>query len=160
MRVTKYNLLLNEEQHPYLVKEQSENCPEVSAMNSPRNIKDVMDRVFKASFQAEEHVWVIALNAKCKPLGIFEVSHGIADASFLGCREVFTRLMLCGAVQFTIIHNHLSGDVSPSIEDINSTKKFVEAGKMMGIRLCDHIILGQDDYYSFYENGMMKEETK
>lgn len=64
MRVTKYDMLLNEEQHPYLVKEESRNCPNVDKMTSPEKIKKVMDDVFNASYLAEEHVWVIAMNAK------------------------------------------------------------------------------------------------
>lgn len=149
MRVTKYDMLLNEEQHPYLVKEESRNCPDVDKMISPQKIKKVMDDVFNASYLAEEHVWIVAMNVKCRPLGVFEISHGNVSASIVGTREIFMRLMLCGASQFVMVHNHPTGDVSPSKCDMDTTKEVVEAGKLMKIELCDHIIVGTDGYYSF-----------
>ena len=155
MRVTKYDMLLNEEQHPYLVKEESKNCPDVDKMTSPEKIKKVMDDVFNASYLAEEHVWVIAMNVRCRPLGIFEISHGNVSTSLVGTREIFMRLMLCGASQFVMVHNHPTGDVSPSKYDINTTKEVVEAGKLMKIELCDHIIVGTDGYYSFRAGNLI-----
>ena len=62
MRVTKYDMLLNEEQHPYLVKEESRNCQDVDKMTSPEKIKKGMDNVFNASYLAGDHVSVIAVN--------------------------------------------------------------------------------------------------
>ena len=92
MRVTKYDMLLNEEQHPYLVKEESRNCPDVEKMISPQKIKKVMDDVFNASYLAEEHVWIVAMNVKCRPLGVFEISHGNVSISLVGTREILCAL--------------------------------------------------------------------
>ena len=71
------------------------------------------------------------------------------------------RNVLCGASAFIVIHNHPSGELSISKEDVSTTKKLYEAGELMGIHLLDHIIIGREDekeaYYSMAEHGLLKE---
>lgn len=117
---------------------------------------DMLCTVFEADRQAEEHGYLIAMDVKNKPVGVFEISHGAASFSVLQTREVFIRLLLCGASGFILAHNHPSGDPSPSEEDIEVTKKFTEAGKLMAVPLIDHIIIGDGRYYSMRENGILK----
>ena len=100
---------------------------------------------------AEEYMWMIAMDSKCKPIGIFEISHGTVNATLASPREVFTRLCLCGATSFVLVHNHPSGDCSPSKDDIQTTERMGECGKLMNIPLNDHIVIGEG-YYSFKEN--------
>ena len=104
---------------------------------------------------AEEYVYMAALACKGKVLGVFEVSHGTGNSSFLRPREVFMRLLLAGASSFVVIHNHPSGDCTPSKVDIDITRVLKEAGNMMGIPLIDHIIAGGSDHYSFYKHGLL-----
>lgn len=59
------------------------------------------------------------------------------------------RALLCGAVNIIIVHNHPSGSVRPSLEDVKVTKKIKDASKLIGLNFCDHIIIGQDGYFSF-----------
>lgn len=61
---------------------------------------------------------------------------------------------MIGAVSIIIIHNHPTGDVNPSHQDIETTKKIIEVGKLLGIKIDDHVIVGQNNYYSFFENGL------
>ncbi|MBO6195168.1 MAG: DNA repair protein RadC [Bacilli bacterium] len=70
-------------------------------------------------------------------------------------REVFKNAFLLSADSIILIHNHPSNDVLPSKEDINLTKKIIEIGKISGIKVIDHIIFGNNNYYSFYENNDM-----
>lgn len=154
MRITKYTTYLDEDRKPILVKEKSNNYPDVCSLNNPKKIVDMMNAVYNASMLTEEYVWVVALNTKCKPIGIFEVSHGTINESFISPREIFMKLCLCGAVSFVVIHNHPSGDCDPSNADIEMTKKIKQCSELMNITMNDHIIIG-DNYYSFMEDGQL-----
>lgn len=154
MRITKYTTHLDSDRKPVLVKESSSNYPEVCKLNSPEKIYKMIDAVYNASVLTEEYMWMIALDAKCNPIGIFEVSHGIVSATLITPREIFMKLLLCGAVNFVLVHNHPSGDVTPSQEDIKITERIKESGEMISVNLLDHIIVGSG-YYSLHENGIL-----
>lgn len=148
MRISKYGVELeNKGRLPVLVKESSTNYGGTTLQN-PEEIVEMMNYVFHADAKAEEHLWVLALNNKCHPIGIFEISHGTINASLVTPREIFVRLCLCGAVGFVVIHNHPSGDIAPSKEDFSITKRLKEVGDLMQIPLYDHIIIGNNMYYS------------
>lgn len=157
MRITKYNVMLDENRKNILVAESTKNYPSLGNAKAADKIVDVMNVVFEADRQAEEHVWLMAMDAKCKIIGIFEVTHGAVSTSVASTREIFVRLCLCGASIFALCHNHPSGDPSPSNEDCLFTKKLEEASKLMDIHLVDHIIIGDHCYYSFSENGLLEE---
>lgn len=152
MRITKYSTELDTDRKNILVKENSKNCPEIDKLDSPKKISDMLNYLYNAKSKAEEYMWLIALDTKCNPLGIFEISHGTVNASLVSPREIFIRLCLCGAVKCILAHNHSSGDTVPSKEDIEVTMRIKEAGELMDINLLDHIIVGED-YYSFRENN-------
>lgn len=152
MRVIKYTTHLDEDRKPILVKESCNNYPEICNLNSPERITDMMNAVYKANALPEEYVWVIALNTKCVPIGIFEVFHGTVNASLISPREIFVRMLLCGATNFVLVHNHPSGDTTPSEEDIKVTQRVKDGGDLLNVKLLDHIIIG-NDYYSFQENN-------
>ena len=95
---------------------------------------------------------MIALDSKQKPLGVFEISHGIVNMTICNPREIFIKALLCGASGIVIAHNHPSGDTTPLKEDIESYNCLKEAGRLIGINVLDSIIVG-DSYYSFMENG-------
>ena len=78
---------------------------------------------------------------------------GTANYSLVHPRDIFKEAYLLNASSIICVHNHPSGDVKPSKEDINMTIRIREVGLIMGIRLDDHIIIGDDKYYSFLENG-------
>lgn len=152
MRLNKYTTRLDDNKLTILVKESSCNYNAVDSLSSASKVFRMMNDAFSASLQAEEYVWVIALNTKCRPVGIFEISHGTVNMSVVEPREVFIRLCLCGAVSFIMVHNHPSGDVCPSDSDDKLTSRMKEAGKMMRIEMLDHIIIGQN-YYSYQESA-------
>ena len=70
-------------------------------------------------------------------------------------RDIFKEAYLLSACNFICIHNHPSGDSKPSKEDIMITKKIKEISVIHGIKLMDHIIIGSDNYFSFYDNNML-----
>ena len=83
------------------------------------------------------------------------ISIGSLSANVVHPREVFRTACVVSASSIIVAHNHPSGDPAPSREDIEITKKLAEAGKMIGIELLDHVILGQDRNYGFKESGML-----
>ena len=78
---------------------------------------------------------------------------GTLDHSLVHPREVFKEAISVSASSIICIHNHPSGNVMPSRNDIEITKRLIEIGEMLGIRVVDHVIIGIDKYYSFLENG-------
>ena len=154
MRITEYTIELDNDKRNVLVKEDSKNCTFINRLDSPEKIVDMLNYIFNAKYKAEEHLWLIALDTKCNPTGVFEVSHGIVNTSLSSPREVFVRLCLIGAINFILVHNHPSGDTTPSKSDMEVTSRMKECGNMMNIPLLDHIIIG-DGYYSFKENNMI-----
>jgi len=83
------------------------------------------------------------------------VSTGTINASQVHPREVFRAAILNGASRVIVLHNHPSGDPKPSPEDIAMTARLKEAGKIIGINLLDHIIVGQNRYFSFADKGIL-----
>lgn len=102
-----------------------------------------------------EQVMLLLLDTKCHKIRDFVISKGTVNAAMAEPREVFQKALRYGAVNIIILHNHPSGDVTPSKADIMLTKRLTEVGKLVGIALVDHIIIGNNTYMSFQENGMM-----
>ena len=80
---------------------------------------------------------------------------GTLNKSLVHPREIFKGAYLSSAAYIICIHNHPSGNVIPSNEDINITESLVNIGKIQGIPVIDHIIIGDNNYYSFYENELI-----
>ena len=94
------------------------------------------------------------LNTKNEPIAVNVVSVGSLNSSIIHPREIFKVALLCNAASFILFHNHPSGSVEPSSEDISATQRIKECGVFMGISLIDHIIVGDEKFYSMLENGM------
>lgn len=106
-------------------------------------------------YATQEYVYAVYLDQKCKYLRKQEITKGTVNASLISPREIFLEAMRCGAVQLVLVHNHPSGNVSPSREDIQITHQVKDAGELLQIRLIDHIIVGPQSYYSFAEHRML-----
>lgn len=156
MRITEYRARINKENNlNELVKEKAVNYQADSKqLNSPDAIAEMMKSVFYMNERAEEYVYMLALDTRRKPIGVFEISHGTVNMSMINPREVFVRALLVGAVSIVLIHNHPSGDTTASREDINATKRLSECGKLLGVTLLDHIVIGHD-YTSLKANGCL-----
>jgi DNA repair protein RadC len=103
--------------------------------------------------QDKEHFWAIGLDTKLKVKYIEVVTMGTLDASLVHPREVFRFAIMNGVASLIIGHNHPSGDVSPSSEDRSVTKRLAEAGRLLGIPLHDHLIIGEgEEFYSFAQS--------
>lgn len=154
MRVNKYTIHLDNNKLATLVKENSTNYPNLTSLSSPDKIVSMMNDVFFANKQTEEHMWMIACDVKCKLIGVFEISHGTLNGSFANPREMFVRLCLSNAYGFVLVHNHPSGDPTPSQDDIVVTKRIKQASDILGFALLDHIVIG-DEYTSFADYQLL-----
>lgn len=102
---------------------------------------------------SKEHFYLIALNTKNWSIG--EVSVGTLNANIVQPREVFSEAIKNKAASVIIVHNHPSGDLQPSGEDIKVTIDLKEAGKILGIEVLDHIIVTKSNFFSFKEQKII-----
>lgn len=147
--VMEYKTELNENRHNVLVEKEGHECPE-GPLATPEAAVRFMQAVFHPGCQAEEYVYMVALDRKSRPLGVFEVSHGSAWGSLCEPREIFIKALLCGASGIILAHNHTSGDITPSKEDTAVYWRVKQAGELLGVPLVDSLIIGSG-YYSFQE---------
>ena len=152
MRINNYRVEKNDKK-AVLVKESGVNYPKHDNLMNPESIYEMLCDIFRADVCAEEHVWLICMDAKMHVIGVFEVSHGSTNNSIVGTREIFTRICLCGASGFILAHNHPSGDPAPSVPDCQITKKLSAAAKLMDVQFFDHIIVGEENYVSMKERN-------
>jgi DNA repair protein RadC len=108
-------------------------------------MKDLRKEVFR----------VLLLSRSNRLIKEVTISEGTLDASIVHPRDVFREALLESAAGVILLHNHPSGNPSPSEEDIRITKQLVEAGRVMGIKVYDHIILAGEDYRSLADEGLI-----
>jgi DNA repair protein RadC len=103
-----------------------------------------------------EHFWALALNTKNQLLKIIEVSIGSLNASIVHPRELFKDAVKVSAASIVVVHNHPSGDPTPSAADIQLTRRLVKAGDVLGIEVLDHVVIGDGAVHaSLRELGLM-----
>lgn len=137
------------------VREQQINyaVPANIAVTDPSIVMDIVNTAFDVSNADREYLGVIVLDTKNKIAGVHIVSMGTLSASVAHPREIFKLAVLNNAAGIILWHNHPSGDVAPSKEDLTLTDRIKAAGELMGIALIDHIIVGAGTYYSFRQEG-------
>lgn len=105
--------------------------------------------------ETKEKLLLSMFDAKSNLLGDEVVSVGTVNYSLVSPREIFIKALECHAVHIVLLHNHPSGDPTPSEADIMVTQRVMESGSILGIALADHIIIGDNRYISFRENGLL-----
>ena len=139
-----------------LVKETTTVSEYEYPMQNPDDVRDFLINICKLDRQPQETLMVIALNAKGKIIGYTTSSIGDIVSSIVHPREIFKYLISCNAAAGIICHNHPSEDPEPSTEDISTTGRIVKAGELLGIRIVDHIIIGNEtEYVSLKAEGLM-----
>lgn len=101
----------------------------------------------------QEHFYCIYLDNKKKVIKDKLLFIGTLNHSIVHPREVFKNAYLCSASSIILVHNHPSGNVIPSKQDLDITKNLIAVGSILGIKVVDHVIIGKNNYYSFLENG-------
>ncbi|MGN7457492.1 JAB domain-containing protein [Paenibacillus pasadenensis] len=121
-----------------------------------RRVKDAATLLQSLIGDADrEHFVILLMDTKNQIVGIQTVSTGTLNQALVHPREVFKAAILANASGIICAHNHPSGVLEPSIEDLTVTKRLVEAGELIGIEVMDHIIVSEDSYHSMREYGQM-----
>ncbi|MCI9063009.1 MAG: DNA repair protein RadC [Clostridia bacterium] len=132
-------------------------CEITSRMNKPSNYrkititkpKDVADLLMSdLQFEKNEIVKLIILNNKNTILKIIDVSRGRGNSALIDIKFILSETIKMGAPQIILVHNHPSGDATPSKKDIETTEKVKSAAELLGVRLLDHIVIGNMCYRS------------
>ena len=122
-------------------------------ISKPEDIYDLVKDDMK--YFEQEHFRVLMLNTKNIVINIKDIFIGASDSSVIETRKVFKEALKYNAKNITICHNHPSGDPNPSKEDVNISLRIKEAGKIIGIDLLDHIIIGDNRFVSLKYKGVI-----
>ena len=131
---------------------------DIISCTNPSNIINYFNYLFKNKKQ--EEFYVLYLDNKKKYLDKKKLFVGSINLSVSHPREIFKEAYLLSSSYIICIHNHPSGDATPSKEDIMFTKKIKDIGDLHGIYLLDHIVIGNNNYYSFYEDNNIVTHNK
>ncbi len=155
MEIKKYNIELGEDKQCKLIEERNYSYPGSVEFSNPENIAKVICSTLRLDKQIEEHALLLCLTTKNKLIGIFEISHGTNRMTLIDMRSIFIRALMVNASSIIVIHNHPSGDPTPSQEDIKITKKLKDAADLMSIPLLDHIIVCDGCFESMLDKGTL-----
>lgn len=122
-------------------------------IRSPRDAAELLAEQLR--YLQKEHFVCLFLNTKNQVIAQETLSIGSLNASIVHPREVFRAAIKYGSASIVCAHNHPSGDPAPSSEDIAITKRLVESGRIVGIDVLDHIVVGDGHFVSLKEQGMM-----
>ena len=122
-------------------------------INNAKDVFDYFEIFFK--YETQEKMLAIFLNSKNEILESKIIFTGTANQSLVHVRDIYKEGILVNAIKIICLHNHPSGNPNPSKEDEYTTKRLKEAGQIIGIPLVDHIIIGDNKYYSFLENDVL-----
>jgi DNA repair protein RadC len=120
---------------------------------SPQDVADYL--MPRLTDPKKEHFFAVLLDVKSRVIRLHTVSIGTLDSSLVHPREVFKEAIAASSSSVIVAHNHPSGDPSPSSEDKKVTTRLVEAGKLLGIDVLDHIVFGEDQWCSLKQLGLM-----
>ena len=123
------------------------------SINHPSKIVDWLNN--KIGYLEQEHFLIVFLNHRNEIITSRNMYVGLSNSCNVSVREVYTQALRLNASKILLVHNHPSGNIEPSREDIQVTNQFVEAGKLCGIQVIDHIIVSHNRYFSFKEKQMI-----
>lgn len=146
--------------HPYrvprykigLVREPGYLSP-THTISDSRSVFDALGPLFEGLDR--EQFAICCLDAKHAIIGVNIVSTGSLTLSIVHPREVFKLAILLNSAALICVHNHPSGDPTPSVEDRSMTKRLKDAGELIGIALLDHVVFGEGRYFSFADQGAL-----
>lgn len=127
---------------------------ENTRITSPDEAHEIIEKVFSLSKKPKEHFGILTLSTKNTVLGAHIIHIGSLNASIVHPREVYQMAILNNSAGIIAFHNHPSGSLEASPEDIEVTKRLYEAGKIIGIDLMDHLIIGRNGVLSMKTKGL------
>ncbi len=130
-----------------------EGKPSKAELNNPLAVFNFMKR--RARGLDREHFWRIDVDSRSKPISVDTVSVGTLSASLVHPREFFRPALVLPTAGVIAIHNHPSGETTPSPEDKDATNRLRRAGELLGVPLLDHVIVSDTSFFSFKEAGLL-----
>jgi DNA repair protein RadC len=143
--VAAFELARRSDDTPFVKERADLSDPKEVARRARSNVKDWRKECFLTFY----------VDSRNRHMGGDEVSVGSLDTTLAHPREVFERAIRAGAAGVIVVHNHPSGDPTPSDDDIRLTRRLTEAGKILGIRLLDHVVVSRDSHYSFRSHALV-----
>lgn len=126
-------------------------------IRGPENVAEYLREIWNPrTLELSEDFLLLCLNNSHQVIGWVKISSGGFAATYVDPRLIFAVALQTAASAIVLAHNHPSGDLNPSDEDKRVTERLVEAGKLLNIRVLDHVILTRDDSYSFRENDLIR----
>jgi len=125
----------------------------IKKINSAKDVFDLMSSILFDKKQ--EHFYVLHLNSKNEVISFKLIAIGTLNSVVIHPREIFKEAIRESAQSIILVHNHPSGDCSPSLEDKEITSKLEKASELIGIDLLDHIIIGREKWFSFDDEGII-----
>ena len=130
-----------------------EKIPKKTPLTSPKLVADYFCK--KLGREKKEHFVILLLDSRNNLIKMSDISVGTLNANLVHPREVFQSAIQCSATAVILVHNHPSGDLKPSEDDIGITKRIAKAGKIIGIDVLDHIIITKSEAFSFKEKKLI-----
>jgi DNA repair protein RadC len=125
------------------------------AIRTPKDVVDIMMKYLR--YEAKENFYVLILDTKNQVINISKISEGSVNTSIVNPANVFKEVLKYETSNsIVLVHNHPSGDPTPSIDDVNITEQIIKAGKLLNIEIIDHIIIGDGIYTSFKKEEIIK----
>ena len=129
---------------------------ELTKVISSKDAADFFRQIWSERMQYIEEFYMLLLNRSNSIIGYLKLSEGGCSGTVVDAKIVFQAALKANAQSIIMCHNHPSGNLKPSSEDISLTKKICEAGKALDISVLDHVILTYESYFSFADEGMMQ----
>lgn len=128
---------------------------DMQKITSSKDCESVFRNIWSPQLELREEFYLLLLNRANKVIGWHCISQGGLDSTVADIRIIFSIALKCVATGIIVAHNHPSGNLKPSETDIVLTRKIKEAGKLLDITLFDHLILSNEGYYSFADEGLL-----
>jgi DNA repair protein RadC len=135
------------------IKKENKPLENLTRFTTPSQVFEHLDYEFRD--RRKEYFMALLLDGKNRIIKRVQISEGSLNQSIVHPREVFNMAVRDSAAAIILLHNHPTGDPTPSPEDLEVTRRLCEAGELMGIKVLDHIIIGDGEFYSFSERGVM-----
>lgn len=137
--------LVRDEENSYITRK----------ITSPDDVRDMAIHLLGLDSKDTEEFWVLHISTRSILSGLSLISKGSLNETICHPREVFKAAILNNSASIILMHNHPSGEADPSGNDKATTERLVEAGKIIGIRVLDHVVIGNDSMFSFKENALI-----
>ena len=132
-----------------------ENAPAYLKDHRIRRAEDVYELMYDLQLEGKEHFICLHMDSQHKIICIDRVSTGSLNQSIVHPSDVFKGALLSSAAGLILVHNHPSGNAEPSSEDVAVTKRLQQAGDLIGIKVLDHVIVGEHRFTSLAERGLI-----